>query len=290
MASSLETATSSARKFVIVFAIFAIGMIFIQIFVTAGQSPPPTDLGSPNTAYPSSDEALGKIPRPQVKPLELSAGTQASYALDTKLPDFPPVIQVFKISQPRERLGSVSTARNIAKALKFAPEEELISEDVIEWRRETPASTLQYNKVAQQWNISSDLAAADKSLFIDTELLTDSRLSWLSSTGFNKNYFTIFAGQLYFVKVTGVDEYISVNSPAQAELLRIAFYKTVEATPLKDSYQPSLDDDPAERLLADVRSYHYTDGIINIIVNNLLVICFGFNLKNIMTCLHYSII
>ncbi|MFQ5492733.1 MAG: hypothetical protein ACE5DX_01060 [Candidatus Dojkabacteria bacterium] len=274
MASQLTRSTSLARKAVIgfiVFAIFTFICQFILDLVDEGIKTTPTP--SDPAAYLKVDNALGDIPRPVITSLTLESGTQASYALDEagRLPDSPPVINVYEILEPRETFGSTQRGRSMAEVLGFPRQETRLADDILFWENRTLTRSLSYHKVLQEWNYDVTIATdSATSQFVPLKseqgFYTSKASGLLSNLGISNANFSNKFNRVDFINFSnGVMS--RVLDPEDGRYARISLYKSVESSTLAPNYKPDREDEsPPETVVSEVRKYDFLSGPANFIV------------------------
>lgn len=279
MSSRLSKATDTARKGIIVFLIFAIStFIFRFIF---GLTDPDQGIIRPSTTPPSpyvkASQELGKIPRPEITSLPLTADSNPRYSLQNRdtLPDFPPVANIFVINKPREKLGNTTQGREVAEKLEFSGRERIINQNIMFWQTEDTSRSLSYDKLLEIWDYETDLTKENldeeqkDSLGISTVdgFYDTVGESIINSLGLGSNFFKESNSTVNYVDINRASGEIVSSVPAEsAKYVNISQFKKVEAATLNSSYRPQKDEIALQAYISDVRKTDYRNGVFDMIL------------------------
>ncbi|MCA9380420.1 hypothetical protein KC675_04545 [Candidatus Dojkabacteria bacterium] len=279
MSSRLSKATKHARKGVIIFLIFAIStFIFNFIFGLTDPDDPILNNNNKNQASPylKPDQALGEIPFPDILSLETNPTSNTTYSLQDRdvLPNFPPVLNVYEINKPREKLGNVAKGNEVASALELNPNGRIISDNVLLWQSPDTTRSLTYNKLLEKWGYTIDLSKEKLDLEILSTLNTISDENYydsignsvISALGLNNNYFDKSNNKIYYVNYDGVNKLSEASSPRLSKFVHITQFKSIVGSEIDPDYRPKENELQYSNLLSDVRKINYLSGVADILV------------------------
>lgn len=272
MASKLDKATTKARKGVIVFLIFAIST-FVFAFISdlsKDSIDTITPSRTPASPYLAPDQKLGLIPKPQIESLRIPEGTVSTFSLidRTVLPEMPPVVNVFVINKPREKLGSTAKGREVASNLGLGSQEKSIADFTLFWQTVDTSRSLTYNKLLEKWNYQVDLQKEQLSIEALEKLPLDTStgfynlkgLEILSRIGINDNYFSQAPARVDYINLNKLTGKISTaSSPRLAGFVRIAQFKSIEASTLLETYKPQANESIKTNYTSTIRRTNFLD-------------------------------
>ena len=269
MATALSRATNNARKAIIIFIIFAI-FTFVAQFV-GDLIKPATGTGpaiGTSSGYKNIDNALGaQIPQPQVNSITLADGTQAQFGLANSgvLPKMPPTVNVYEIQQPRFFLLDDDNAAKTASrfGLKASDKRPKLSENILLWQNSSLSRTFTYNKSDHIFNFKAsytlDSSATNRENLVTAADYATSAPNIVSTLVGSNIAFSGAHSRIDFLNVSGQSNFTSAE-PDKARYARIAVYKNIEASSLKQGYTPAAGDkNPAVIMNAEVHKYNYLD-------------------------------
>lgn len=272
MSSNLDKATSKARKGLIIFLLFAISTFVIAFLTDLSNGPitGPQPTRPPTSAYLQADQKLGSIPKPQLPSLPVPEGSISTFSLidRTTLPELPPVANVYVINKPREKLGNTQTGRDVAQNLGIPTIESTLADSVLFWQTPDTIRSLTYNKQLEKWVYQVDLQKEQ----ISAEDIEDNKInatagyynlkgiSILGLLGIQDNYFTQASSRVDYININKTTGKItSATTPRFAEFVRIAQYKSIEASTLNDNYKPKENETVKTDYVSTVRKLEYLD-------------------------------
>jgi len=279
MSSRLSKATSTARKGLIAFLIFAIStFIFRFIFELTDSPDNVTQPQNTNkSAYLAEDRKLGEIPYPSISPLATQASANITYSIQDRdiLPEFPPVLNVYEINKPREKLGNVAKGRQVATNLEINTPERTIAENTLLWQSSDTVRSLSYNKLLETWAYTTDITKERYEPQIANKLKTNTTQDYYSEKGLavlnlltlSDSFFTSANSRIDYVNTNNnFNTITTAESPKDSMFVRIAQYKRLPAAELLSTYKPLENEVAKLPLFGDVRKINYTDGVVNMIV------------------------
>lgn len=272
MSSKLNKATSKARKGLIIFLIFAIStfvVTFVTDFVT-GPTPTPAPNKTNASAYLPPDQKLGLIPKPKLSSLPVPEGSISTFSLidRTTLPELPPVANIYVINKPREKLGNTQTGRKVATNLGLPNLETTIADSTLFWQTPDTIRSLTYNKQLEKWIYQLDLQkeqittedAEKNKINTSAGFYNLKGISLLGSLGIQDNYFTQASSRVDYINIhKSTGKITTANTPRLAEFVRIAQYKSIEASTLRDDYEPKTDEAIKTVYTSTIRKLDYLD-------------------------------
>ena len=280
MASRLSKATKHARKGLIIFMIFAVGtFLFSFIF---GATDPKKEITSGSNrekdAYLAPDQKLGDIPYPSIKALESTSISNTTYSIQDRdvLPTFPPVFNVYEINKPREKLGNVPKANEVAQKLEIVNGSRNISDNVLLWQSADTARTLSYDKLFEKWTYNTDIfkerfdTKTQSEIVLETtpDFYSGKALSIISSLGLNDNRFDNSNSEVFYVNSTDTINFTTATNPRNAKYVYINQYKKLVVSELVSDYRPIEKESPKFNLLVDIRKLDYTKGVVNMLLRD----------------------
>lgn len=279
MASRLSKATKHARKGVIIFLIFAIAtFIFNFIFglIDDGGVIIDKDAKPPASPYLKSNQALGDIPFPSINSLETNPASNTTYSIQDRdtLPFFPPVINVYEINKPREKLGNVANGNKVALELELNANGRTIADNVILWQSADTARSLTYNKLLEKWGYTTDLSKEkfDEDTLSTLNTITESNYydsignTVLSGLNLNDTYFDQSANRVYYVHYDGINKLSVASSPRLSKFVYITQFKKILGSEVDQEYRPKENELKYSNYFSDVRKIDYLSGVANILV------------------------
>lgn len=147
--SKLSDTTKSVRKYLVYFLAFALVIILIQnIYSYLTRDKDLVSRG--NSAYAIVDSLYGPISYPEIPTLTLTDNSEPVFTIDGAFFASPDSVNVYKVEKPRETLGSVARAEEMAQYLGF---EGTYQEEgnTIYWEKGTN-QRLRYDKVTRDIN------------------------------------------------------------------------------------------------------------------------------------------
>ena len=279
MASKLSRATKHARKGLIIFLIFAISTFlfnFIFKITDNEQEGPIGSTGNQANPYLEADQGLGQIPFPTITSLETNPVNNTTYSLQEidVLPSFPPVVNVYEINKPREKLGNASKGEKVATELELSSSGRIIEENTLLWQSPDTIRSLTYNKLFEKWNFNTDLSKERLDSGTLETLKTNPTtgyynnigLSTLSNLNLNNNYFKDSNSLFHFVNYDGTTQFSTAISPRNAKYVYINQYKSILASEIDPEYRPKQNETPSVNYISDIRKLEYHKGSANLLV------------------------
>ncbi len=279
MATALSRATDNARKAIIIFIIFAI-FTFIAQFI--GDLIKPGTVTGPVTGtssgYKNADNLLGDIPAPKVNSITLAEGTKASFALANSgvLPVMPPTVNVYEIQEPRVSFGDEEIAAKAAArfGLTDADKRANLSANKLLWQNSSFSRTFTYTEIEHIYDFKASYTT-DSSAQNRESLLTAAEYSQQAPNIISKvvganTAFTGGKSRIDFINVSGQNTFTSADAD-KARYARIAVYKSIESTSIRQGYQPGANEkNPAVVVNSEVHKYNYLDAPIVAVVQGKL--------------------
>lgn len=233
-----------------------------------GTDPKPGIVGSLDkavAAYLQADLVFGKLPKPDIDTLTLAPETKALFSIsDNKtLPDFPPTGNVYLIEKNKEKLGDADSARATAVKLGFEQEESRIVDELLLWESPGITRTLTFNKTIKEWsysiNFEKDQAGINKIPLMQEEGYYSSlQNSLLSNISIKIPEFQNGSSRIDYIALDENGKYIETPDANTGSYARIALYKLMEVSSLKENYRPNSSDEIIfQEVLADVRKLDY---------------------------------
>lgn len=276
MASSLTRSTNFVRKAVIGFVIFAILVIVLQGIYTflTREDDIPEPITINRTGYVAADNEFGQLPKPELSSLTLASGTRASFSIagNLRLPEFPPVVNIYRIEPLREKLGDADRARRTAELLGFSRQESRLENNILIWENTSLSRTLTYDKVNHKWDFNVNLqkdsiASLSKIIKPDPGYYESFGSSLLSNVSISTNNYIGGNNRVDYVALnTATGEIINAIDKADADYVRITLFKQLESATLKENYNPRADEVPSKTQLSDVLTRDYLNGSAEFII------------------------
>ena len=233
--ASLMEVTTNARRAVVGCLVFIVLIIGYQALRDRFINPPIVTPGV-SDPYLSANNLFGKeLPALSLQSLSLAPSeTQLEYGVENRFGDFPTNVNVYKVSKPREKFGTVETAEEIAGRLGFAGPFAKTTETELQWRSAT--RTLTFDKVLKRWkyetNYSTDEnAQKEHKINPDKEIYEVGAKTVLSSIGIIMDELERSSAEVYFMNLDG-GQLKEVASPSSADFVQVQlFWQRVAATP-----------------------------------------------------------
>jgi hypothetical protein len=184
------------------------------------------------------------------------------------LPELPPVVNVYVINKPREKLGNTQTGRDVATNLGLSPIESTIADSTLFWQTQDTIRSLTYNKQLEKWTYQVDLQKeqitiddAEKNKINTTSGFYNLKgISILGSMGIQDNYLTGASSRVDYININRTTGKLTIaNTPRLAEFVRIAQYKSIEASTLNETYVPKENEAVKTNYNSTIRSLGYLD-------------------------------
>lgn len=177
------------RKYIIGFLIFAILVILAQNIYHYVKNRGNTN-NTTNSPYQFVDEAFGPITYPTIPSLAVANGSNPSYSVSGQFATSPTSVNVYKVTQPKVTLSSVTTGINMATQLGIESDYQT-NGDTLTWQTNSK-QTLIYNKLTQavdynNLGIDLNILRANKPDTIDIKNIESSIDSALNSINQDNN-------------------------------------------------------------------------------------------------------
>jgi len=260
MASNLTKTTKSVKKFLIYFAIFVIIIIVADYFTKSYVPITPPSNGIINSNYPQPNIAFMQIPSPQIKNLPLGNSLAKISKNQIKFPDFPPVVNIYKLKPEQENFYEANRARTLASLLKLTSGETKTINNIMYFETMEKDRVLSFDKAQRLWNYRSSNTNLSKLSISQEDTLISSGISFLyqmeinNSDAFQKNVSTCY---LTYLDNQG---YYSNNSTNIINSAKLILNKEI------DLIKPVQNDLPL--LKAPIKRIDYLDGIVNMTIIN----------------------
>ena len=262
MASNLTKTTKSVKKFLLYFAIFVIIIILADYLIkSTDKLNPPVEENNDSEYYPQIDTIFQNIPSPQIKNLPL-ANVGAKISKDQiKFPEFPPVVNIYKLKPEQENFYEANQAREIATLLKLTSAETKTINNVMYWETLDKNRTMSFDKSQRLWNYRINTQDLGNIKITSSEDLISQGIEFLNEMGLNNNYiFQSNVSNAYLTYLDDQDNYFS-NSQNKPNSARLILNKEIELI------KPITDEFPT--LKAPIKRINYIDGIANMtLINN----------------------
>ncbi len=275
MATKLQESTQSAKKLGIGCLIF-LGIIIVGNFVLGlfkGE-----EEGTP--IFPQTAEnAYGDISayKPKFKSLSLTDGAKREVVLDTiegTLPDLPHVINVYITKEPHQSLAAQDRAIEIADNLQFTGTPKALSSKVVMWRR--GPTTLKINKLLNTIDINTDFRkkknwAPDEPISVDFNVYINGISSQLEYAGILPPEYINEKSKITYMQLNKRRNLVQADSAAEAQFIRIDFFKTVEAiSPITTEGLSEEESSLVQSRIihSDLITRNPYEGLIHVVTNN----------------------
>ncbi len=183
MATLYDTA-KNARKVFLIILIFVFAILSYDTLSRLFQRAAQQNTNAVFSFYIAPDNALGNIPKLEMKSISIASDVKPVYSLDSNQSLFPDVAYVYKIEKPREKLTTIENSIKTASVLGFtaACQTEkrftdrdycFISGDDYEWTSQNRTKVLRFNKSTQIWTMNTlfaDNVEAKKSKTISLDI------------------------------------------------------------------------------------------------------------------------
>ncbi len=279
MASRLSKATKHARKGLIIFLIFAIAtFVFRFIFELTGEDDsqrPGATIDTSTGPYLARDGNLGKIPRPNIKRLQLSPNSSPTTSIIDQqiLPEKPDTVYVYYYNKPREKLGNTAKGRSVANRLNFTSLERLVSDTELLWQSDDLSRTLTYDKLKDIWSYETDLTREtipddirkNIATVRETDYYEETGIDVISKLGLRDHNFNRGESRIDYINIVN-SEIKSAPSPSTSQFVRIAQHQNILASKTSDRYRPEEGEVLKTDMLATIRKPDYLNGSATMIV------------------------
>ncbi len=238
---SLYEATNKVRKFIVVFLLLILVFIGYDTFSGLAQGEPETALNEANRFYMSPDRALGDIPKPVIKGIEIDTDNSVSFSIESVHSNFTDAAYVYAIEKPRQKLNSFEDALESAEILGFVSDSfEEIGDNNVKWQADSNTKSLTYNKVLQTWQMTTAYfsnvnALAPKKMSEDINDYAGRIVNLVNRMGFTSKGLTNGKAEIKFARI-GVDgEFVDVDNSNEAEYVSIDLFRELPFSDLKPS-------------------------------------------------------
>lgn len=246
MANSLYDLSANARKVLIGFLIFCAAVLLLQAISGYQESLKP--IGTTPSFYLDANNALGTVPTPPIKGINLDTSRVIQYSLRGFFvkESFPSTAFVYTIEQPRERLAVLEGAQKIAGTLGFGLSgfsDRNKSTNDYEWvnKQGNPTKTLKFNSVLQSWVMETDyinnpeyisaILKGDIPDFTKNAKSLISSLGFLQYKGLSDPYIEVRFGKF------DAGNFVEVSKPEDKALAVVNIYRKILLIDLKPSGQ-----------------------------------------------------
>jgi hypothetical protein len=191
MASNLTKTTKSVKKFLIFFSAFILIIILADYFIKSTSPLIPPGENTNSKYYPIKNEIFSKIPYPKIKGLTVANPTKVNVSKDAvKFPEFPSVLNVYKIKPEQEHLNEANQSREIAKTLELTSGESKIINNVMYFETINADRVFSFDKAQRLWNYQIKTNTIAALGYKDIEKYKTAGLSFMGSMQLNaSNYF-----------------------------------------------------------------------------------------------------
>lgn len=259
MSTKLRDATKSVRKYLYIAGGIVVIIIMLS-WIGGGVNPPPLANNPNNSNYPPANKLLNNIPRPVITSIKIAEDSPALVAKTSqKFPEFPNVINVYKIKPEREYAGEADSARETAKLLNFTREENKVINNVMYWETPDRNRFLQYDKAQRLWNYrySTYPIVSNEALKNNADDYINIANSFFSALRISSENISATKGRAEFIKIS--PQGLIDNSSSEPNAVKVQLFKNIVGI------KPVINE--VNTPLYVVRKYKYTDGIVNAIIN-----------------------
>jgi len=261
MASNLTKTTKSVKKLLIFFLVFIVIIILADYFIKSTSPITPPGDTTNSKYYPIKNEIFSKIPYPQIKGLTVANPTKIKVSKDTvKFPEFPPVLNIYKLKPEQEHLNEANQAREIAKTLELTSGESKIINNVIYFETINADRVFSFDKAQRLWNYRIKSLGINALGLKEIEKYKTAALSFMSSMQLNSGkYFEIDYTEGYITYLDNQGNYTSLTTN-NANSARILLNKKILAI------QPTTEKVPT--LYSTIQRPNSTDSIASMTIIN----------------------
>jgi len=266
--SKLADTAQKTRKYLIYFAIFAVTVIAVQKTYQL-ISGPDDPVGNRNTAYKPADNAFGPITYPEIPTLTLADGTKATFSISGQFDPSPNSVNIYKVDIPRETLGNVSTAQQLAQNLNITIDYQTVDQTKLVWQT-NDKRLLEYNKVSKDVRyINLGLKPAD----IKPEIINTEEIDRVLNSVVSLFKVTTIPGRSStktFLKADN-ESYLTSTIPEKSDFIREEYFISLEASslrPQKEGQKETQKTTDAQPINGKIYRANSQEGYLSVIVAN----------------------
>jgi hypothetical protein len=258
--SSLITATQTARKYLLYFAIFVVVVLLLQFCLNSLGAIFARRPGGAAAVYPYTDinSGFGGITLPAMTSIPISAKSTPIFSVDNNLPEYQfKGINVYKIEEPRDKFGSEDIAADVARRMRFttAPQRDGTKLVWTDGQRR-----LEFEKVRQEWSYFNAGAAPEArfgSFSSDPVSYRAQASSLVKQLGLDRTFTDYETAEVDYLVKRG-NSFVNATSPNTAQYIKIRIYRKFKSTELKPDLKELYKKDYPELSSRSVKDNYFT--------------------------------